>query len=122
MEKQSNEQPIRKYPRFMASPRAVVFFPKSPESLPCHIIDISEGGLSFRYLGETNKPSGTCSISLYHEYELIVGDLPAQAVSDNYLRNGFVPVRRGSLRFDTLSIEQRNKLSTFIDHFTEPLH
>lgn len=122
MEEQSYDRPIRKHPRFKAPPRAVVFFPKNPESLPCHIIDISEGGLSFRYLGEKDKPSEICSISLYHEHELIVGGLTAKSVSDNHLRNGYIPVRRGSLRFATLSTEQRNKLSNFIAHFAEPLH
>ncbi len=122
MEERSNDRPIRKHSRFKAPPRAVVFFPRNPESLPCHIIDISEGGLSFRYLGERDKPSEICSVSLYHEHELIVGGLTAKSVSDNHLRNGYIPVRRGSLRFAQLSSEQQKKLSSFIDQFTAPLH
>jgi hypothetical protein len=114
--------PVRKYPRFKALQRALVLLPLGPEALPCHILDISVGGLSFSYLGEKITPTEISPVNLYHEDELIVSDLPVKTVSDCRLRDVIgevVMARRRSLCFESLSIEQRNKLSTFIAHFTE---
>ena len=116
------QQATRESPRFKALPRALVFFPQDPETLPYHIVDISDSGLSFRYLGESIKYTGIFSVSLYHEYDLVVSDLPVKDVSDIGLSDGHVPVRRGSLCFESLSFEQQNKLVTFIEGFTERLH
>ena len=112
----------RESPRFKALPRALVFFPQGPETLLYHIVDISDSGLSFRYLGESIKYTGIFSVSLYHEYDLVVSDLPVKDVSDIGLSDGLVPVRRGSLCFESPSFEQQNKLVPFIEGFTEPLH
>ena len=118
MENHSGYQPVRGYRRFKAQERALVFLPLDSQALPYHIIDICEGGLSFSYLGKKIKTSETPPINLYHEHEMIVGDLPVKVVSDYRLRDGFVPVRRRSLCFGSLSIEQHNKLLTFIERFT----
>jgi hypothetical protein len=88
--------------------------------LPYHIIDICEGGLSFRYLGEKIKSAKIPPINLYYENELIVGDLPVKEVSDYQMLDDVVPIRRKSLCFESLSIEQHNRLSLFIEHFTKP--
>jgi len=119
MENHSNYQPVRGYQRFKAQERALVLLPLGSQALPYHIIDICEGGLAFRYLGKKVKTSKTPPINLYHENELIVGDLPVKEVSDCRLRDGFVPVRRRSLCFGSLSIDQHNKLSAFIERFTK---
>jgi hypothetical protein len=116
------QQATRESPRFKALPRALVSFPQGPETLPYHIVDISDSGLSFRYLGESIKYTGIFSVSLYHEHDLVVSDVPVKDVSDIGLSDGLVPVRRGSLCFESLSFEQQNKLVTFIEGFTEPLH
>jgi hypothetical protein len=122
MENHSNYQPVRGYQRFKAEERALVHLPLDARDLPYHIVDICEGGLSFRYLGKKTIASKIPPISLYHENELVVGDLPAKEVSDYLLHEGFVPVRCKSLCFISLSIEQQNKLSTFIERFTEQQH
>ena len=111
--------PTRDHPRTRAFPRALVFFPQGTEVLPYHIIDISEGGLSFKYLGEKIKRTGTFSVSLYHENELIAENLPAKEASDILLQEGFVPVRRASICLESLSSEQQSRLSAFIHNFTE---
>jgi hypothetical protein len=119
MENHSSYQPVRGYQRFKAQERALVLLRLGSQPLPYHVIDICEGGFSFRYLGKKIIASKIPPINLYHEYELIVGDLPVKEVSDCLLFDGFVPVRRRSLCFESLSIEQKNKLSTFIERFTE---
>ena len=120
MENDSSNQLVRKYQRFNAQERALVFLPLDPQNLPYHIIDICESGLSFRYLGKKIKPSKIPPINLYYESDLIVGDLPVKEVSDYQLSDGIVPLRRKSLRFGSLSIEQHNRLLFFIERFTKP--
>ena len=119
--------PFRRYQRFTAKARALVLFPVISQNLPFHIIDICDGGLSFRYLGKKIITSKIPSINLYYEFKMIVGDLPVKEVSDYQLRDDIVPVRRKSLCFESLSIEQHNRLSFFIELFTSrnldgPIH
>ena len=119
MESRVKYSPVRSYQRFKAMERALVLVDQGPESLPFHIVDISEGGLSFRYLGQKLKRSEVKKVSLYHDYKLIVEDIPIKAISDHRLRNNIVPVRRGSILFKELDPEKHSQLETFIKSFTE---
>lgn len=122
MESSLKYQPERMHPRYKAMHRALVLVTQGPEALPYHIIDISEGGLSFRYLGQKLKRTEIWKISLYHNFDLVVDDLPVKPVSDYRLRDNLVPVRRGSLCFESLSSEQRSQLERFIENYSdEPL-
>ena len=118
---ESFNSPLRKHPRLIARPRAMVLFENDSElQLPYHLIDISKGGLSYRYLGEKIEHKKGLSIRLYYDKDLIVGNLQAKYISDIYLYDYDVPIRRGSLCFETLSLQQQNKLSAFIETYTEP--
>ena len=119
MESRLEYSPIRENQRFQAVDRALVLIERGPESLPFHIMDISEGGLSFRYLGQKLRRSDIKELSLYHNHELIVDKLPVKSVSDYRLKDNLVPVRRGSVRFASLSAEQLLKLNTFIRFYTK---
>ena len=119
MESRVQYSPVRSYQRFKAADRALVLVNQGPESLPYHIVDISEGGLSFRYLGQKLRRSEVKKVSLYHDNKLIVDDIPIKTISDYRLRDNMVPVRRGSIRFKELDSEQLSKLEAFIQSFTE---
>lgn len=119
MESRIQYSPVRQYQRFKAMDRALVLVDNGPESLPYHIVDISEGGLSFRYLGQKLKRSDVKKVSLYHDYELIVDDIPIKSISDYRLRDNLVPVRRGSVRFAEMEEEKLSRLEKFIQSFTE---
>lgn len=119
MESRIQYSPVRQFQRFKAMDRALILIDQGPESLPYHIMDISEGGLSFRYLGQRLKRSKVKKISLYHDHELIVDDLPIQSISDYRLRDNLVPVRRGSVRFAQLDEDKLSKLESYIRSFTE---
>ena len=119
MESRIKYSPVRQFQRFKAIDRALILIDQGPESLPYHIMDISEGGLSFRYLGQKLRRSEVKKISLYHDHELIVEDLPIRSISDYRLRDNLVPVRRGSVRFAQLDEAKLHKLETFIRSFTE---
>ena len=122
MESQANYQPVREHQRFKAKQRALLLFPQVSDALPYHIIDISKGGLSFRYLGNKLKRSETCTISLYHEFDLIVDSLPVDEISDYRLRDNLVPVRRGSISFGDLNPEQLDQLTAFIQKYADTSH
>jgi len=119
MESRVKYQPAREHQRFKATHRALVLIDKGPESLPYHIMDISEGGLSFRYLGHKLRRSDVKEISLYHDHELVVDKIPVQAVSDQRLQDNLVPVRRSGLSFKEMDNEQRSQLEKFIQLYTE---
>lgn len=119
MESRIQYSPVRSYQRFKATDRALVLVNRGPESLPYHIMDISEGGLSFRYLGQKLKRSEIKKISLYYNEQLIVDDIPIKTISDHRLRDNIIPVRRGSIRFQELEPEKLSKLEKFIQQFTE---
>jgi len=82
-------------------------------------MDISEGGLSFRYLGKKLKRSEIKKVSLYHNDKLIVEDIPIGAISDYRLQDNLIPVRRGSIIFKDLTPEQQKKLEKFIQEYTK---
>ena len=119
MESRLQYSPVRENQRFQAVDRALILIERGPESLPYHIMDISEGGLSFRYLGQKLRRTDIKELSLYHNHELIVDKLPVKSVSDYRLKDNLVPVRRGSVRFGSLSDEQLLKLKTFIRFYTK---
>lgn len=122
MKSQPNDQQRRAEQRYNAKQRALVLFPQDQDALPYHIIDISKGGLSFRYLGKKLNYAAIDKISLYHEFDLVVDSLPVTGVSDASLQNNLVPVRRGSICFQTLNPDQQDKLSRYIQQHTEPGH
>ena len=119
MQSRLKYQPARDCQRFKAAPRALVLIDHGPESLPFHILDISETGLSFRYLGKPLKRTEIKEVDLYYDHDLAVEKVPAEAVSDYRIQDNLVPVRRGSLTFKELSDEQRSCLEQFIRNYTE---
>lgn len=112
-------QPARQHQRFKAIDRALALVRHCPECLPYHIMDISEGGLSYRYLGPKIKRSEIKKINLYHDLELIAKSLPVKPVSDYRLHDHLIPLRRSSVQFKDLTDEQRGQLQNFIRKYTE---
>ncbi len=119
MESRIQYSPARNHQRFKAIGRALVLIATGPESLPFHIMDISEGGLSFRYLGPKLRRNAAKTVSLYHDHELIAADIPIKAISDYRLSDNLITVRRGSVQFGELSPEQRPMVEKFIRNYTE---
>ncbi len=118
MKCESSCRPARWHRRFTAKNRALVVF-KGSEILPYHIVDISKSGLSFRYLGNKLEYSRISKVSLYYDFKLIVDSIPVEAVSDYQLKDGLVPIRRGSVFFKKMSDEQQLDLALFVEIYTE---
>lgn len=109
----------RKFPRFKGVERTFVLVPKNQEALPFHIVDVSEGGLSYRYLGTQLSCPHIEKVDLYHESEMVAEGIPVKPVSDNRLPNNMIPLRRVSFCFEALNTKQKNQVQSFIDAFTE---
>ncbi len=119
MESRIKYSPVRNHQRFKAIGRALVLVNSGPEALPFHIMDISEGGLSFRYLGPKLRRDKVKNISLYHDQELIVDDIPIKSISDFRLSDNLITVRRGSVQFGPMDSKKHSQLEKFIQNYTE---
>lgn len=79
-----------------------------------HIIDISQNGLAFRYLGNDELPAPVRRIDLVYEENLVLAQVPVQPVSDCSLACGYIPMRRHGLKFGELTEELKGALRQFI--------
>jgi hypothetical protein len=109
----------RVHKRFPAKDRALVSIGTESNGLLYHLIEISTGGLSFRYPGEDILTKGRSELSIILEDNFYVGSLPVEIVSDTLLVKGYIPIRRRSVRFGELSPTQKTQLIDFIKKNTE---
>lgn len=79
-----------------------------------HLLDISQSGLGFRYIGEDARIPELQRISLFINGELRIGDVEVHLVRDTPLMNGMISFRRCGLRFENLSPKQAEKLKSFV--------
>lgn len=83
------------------------------------VIDISLGGISFRYVNRKPWSAMTTEYgALFGEDDLCLDNIPMQTVSDEVTAGGVATeattVRRRSLKFGNLTLEQKNLLEHFI--------
>jgi len=100
--------------RFPAKERALVYIVSESDCMPYHLIEISNGGLSFRYLGEDFLTKDLSELNLVMEDKCYVAALPVETVSDTPLENSNVTIRRKGVRFGKLSSIQKSQLDAFI--------
>ena len=86
------------------------------------IMDISKGGLSFRYIDIGDRPKDTFEIDIYVESNdgFSLESLPTRSMSDCEILNkvpfSSLVMRRHSVRFEHLSKNHLAQLEYFIDH------
>lgn len=91
-----------------------------------HILDISLGGLAFRYVA-LSKPEGRFTSELEGEIEMIcrkddysTGLLPVENVSDIKLEQSFSDFIPGQLRRHSVKFKQLNEKQAFrLEHFIQ---
>jgi c-di-GMP-binding flagellar brake protein YcgR len=88
-----------------------------------HIIDISEGGMSFIYAGSELPARNTLELSIYlYNNNFFINKIPARIVSNYKIPHeslfDFVVLMRCSLQFDALSDNQRIDLINLIQSYT----
>jgi len=105
--------------RFQAKERTLVYLGSASYGMLYHLIEISNGGLSFRYFGEDRLINGLSELSLVIENKFYATGIPIGTVSDTPLVNGYIPFRRRGVRFDELSPRHKSQLFDFIMNNTE---
>ncbi|MBU4319006.1 MAG: PilZ domain-containing protein [Proteobacteria bacterium] len=104
----------RHHPRFPAMDRALVAVAGDEFSLPYHLMDISQGGMAFRYLNKSPMDLTGNRMDLYLEKDLHVGRLPVTVKADLPLPGDVIPRRRCSVAFGEMTPAQEIQLQAFI--------
>lgn len=105
--------------RFSAAERTFVHIKSDSYGLLYHLIEISNGGLSFRYFGEDILLNDSSELSILVEDNLYLTEIQVETISDTPMDNGYIPIRRIGVRFGTLSPMQKTQLTDFIENNTE---
>ena len=119
-EKEFVEQ--RKQKRFKVKDRA--FAVLGPDALKlCHMIDISKGGLSFRYFIDSEELAEEIfELGVLFGDDFYLEKIPARVISDNVIENdshfSTVIMRRRGVQFGDLSSRQKEQIDYFIKHNT----
>lgn len=114
VEKKTLAPERRLHPRFAARERTLVEVSGDEIGLPYHLVDISEGGMAFRYLNASPLPLTGSQMDIYLDEDLYIGRMPVTVVDDRQLAGDFIPERHCCVRFGKLTPAQQIQLQTFI--------
>jgi hypothetical protein len=107
----------RKDLRYRPQERTLARISTAPDIL-FHIVDISCGGLAFRYLGDSELNDLPAELDILFDDKFTLGKLPVQPVSDCSIDCGYIPMRRRSMRFTELTPWQKAELDHFLTNYT----
>jgi len=112
----------RKYTRFRAKDGALIEL-RSHRGRLGEIIDISKGGLAFRYIDIGDRPKGSIELDIFwKETGFRLEKVPAKTVSDlkttKYFPYSSTKTRRQGVQFGELTRNQISKLDDFIKNYT----
>lgn len=120
MESRRHMDERRESPRFQAMDRALAMISQPPANMPYHIIDISRGGLAFRYLGDKLKENNIAKLDLYYNGTLHLQGLSVVTVADSWTGSDLTDIRRNCISFNGFTDEQQEQLELFIEQYTLP--
>jgi len=112
----------RKHKRYLVKDRA--FAVLGPDALKlCHMIDISKGGLSFRYFIDSEELAEELfDLGILYGDDFYVEKIPARVVSDNVIENNSyfssIIMKRRGIQFGDLTRRQEEQLEYFIENNT----
>jgi hypothetical protein len=116
----------RKHERFSVREGGITLLtPSGPVStIVGHILDISTGGLSFRYISDEPVSNDISRITIASpESRFYLRDLPMKTVSDFEIAAmpfGSLSPRRHSIQFGAMTESQQYELMHFIRSHTDP--
>ena len=110
----------RRYSRVQAQDRALTARTGDILGFPYHLVDISEGGMAFRYVGEGPISLADSRMDIYLDDHLCVGALPVTVASDKHLDGEILLRRRCGVFFGDLEEGQRCQLEGFIRNSESP--
>ncbi len=114
----------RKYKRYRTKEGAYAIL-SGPVSKMGQILDISRGGLSFRYIDIGDRPRETCVLDILKEDNIFrLENVGFKVISDLDASKDFpfstIPMRRCGGKLTGLSEAQMNDLEYLIESSTEP--
>lgn len=111
----------RKHKRFQVDNGAFVIL-GSHHDKSGRIIDISMGGLAFRYLTPVKRPNGSYLAIVLPETNFYLDEVPAKTISDfelaDKLPTNSMTVRRCGVQFVNLTDNQQSQIEFFINNYT----
>ena len=102
----------RQYQRFQTKNHACAMM--VDWSVKFDIIDISNNGLSFIYLGRDKWFNELSELNIAFGDELLLKKIPIISISDFTFKNYFLPMRRHSVMFHKLKSHQQVQLDHLI--------
>lgn len=114
LEKKTLVTERRFHPRFSTRERTLVEVTGDQFGLPYHLVNISEGGMAFRYLNTRPLPLTGSQMDIYLDEDLYVGRLPVTVVADRQLADDCIAKRHCCVRFGNLTPAQQIQLQAFI--------
>lgn len=112
----------RKYTRFRTRNGALIELRPQRGKLG-EIIDISKGGLAFRYIDIGDRPQGSFELDIFlKETNFRLEKVPAKTISDfrttRYFPFSSTKTRRQGVQFGELTQKQISQLEHFIRNYT----
>jgi len=87
------------------------------------LLDISNGGLSFRYMSDDVEPRIFSELSIFTNGNIIVSRIPFKTISDIELNKGpaSIPIifRRSGAQFGPLAFRQQFELEQFLNNYAQ---
>ena len=113
----------RRKKRFPAKDGCLVTLGNDPIK-PWQILDISEEGLAFRYIGGADEPKALSELDILTcDTSLRIERVPFKLVSDLKMSDPVpqrYPLNRCSVQFGSLTPEQMNRLASLLRDYTAP--
>jgi len=116
------EKVKRKHRRFQAKELLFVKFSSEQDESIGQLLDISRGGLSFRYFTTEEKLPNYADLGIFSsDGEFNIEKIPIKIISDietEKTSSGKQTLRRYGLQFDTLTPDQTSQLDYFLQNYT----
>ena len=117
-------QERRRHPRYRVPEDVFVSMKDRGETIG-RVVDISRGGVSFRYIEDETSHPGKTSIDLFsHRIKALLEEVPVRTVSDFAVGTDIpyssIPVRRRGLQFLKPDHRQKRRIEHFLKHHAGP--
>ncbi len=100
--------------RYRSKERALIAVGTDKQNI-YNVLDVSYGGMGFRYLGKERRHSTIDRIDILYNNGFLMRDVEVELVRDEPMTNNTIPFRQCGLQFKKLNKDQLELLEWFID-------
>ncbi len=108
----------RKHTRYKSGGLGFVALHDGQSHILGQLLDISQNGLSLRYLAENHIPETlkkSCKLDIFSsDQEITLENVASEIVYDSDCEGGHIPTKRCALQFKDLTGEQEHTLGTYL--------